>query len=265
MISRFHKVINGLYRGSAPSPKDVQLLKDKYNIKKIVSLDKEAGDRIHRTCKLLGITHVMAPIELKKSSLVNFLHHNLHDLLIKGGPTYVHCHWGKDRTGLVVAMFKCKYLKENPDKAIHEAKSFGFGVGIPIEVVHLYEKMIKACKPTKDENSADIVSESREPVGSINELEGHTSSFAPYLDQTRQYPADSVYNDINSQSPTRENYPSIKEHDNNTYGLMNNQELADSLNSYTFELCKLVGKKMLKNDPWLISLLKETARRLENL
>jgi hypothetical protein len=76
-----------------------------------------------------------------------------------------------------------------------------------------------ACKPAKDVNNADIVSNEREYVGDGRDSyldEAHPGSFAPYLDQTRQNPMDAVYNYINDQSPTRENYQeykSIKEHD----------------------------------------------------
>lgn len=219
MINNLDQVNNQLYRGSAPSPKDVQWLKDHLKIKKIVSLDREAGERIHRACQLLGIEHVMLPLEMNKQSIVNLLQHNLNDLLMSGGPTFVHCHYGKDRTGLVIAMFKCKYMGLDPEAAIKEAKSFGFGVGVDPSVVRLYEKIIRSCKSSKDENNADIVSNTREYI-SDNRTgpfdEAHQGSFAPYLDQTRQAPMDFVDNPINDQSPTRQNYQdykSIKEHD----------------------------------------------------
>jgi hypothetical protein len=219
MIRNLDKVNNKLYRGSAPSPKEVKWLKDRLGIKKIVSLDKDAGERIHRVCKLLGIDHVMFPLEMDRKSILKLLNQNLHDLLIKGGPTFVHCKFGKDRTGLVVAMYKCKYMNMKPEAAIEEAMSFGFGIGVDPKVVDLYKKIIKSCQPMKDENAADIVSNTREYI-SDNRTgildEAHQGSFAPFLDETRQYPMDSVDNFINDQSPTRQNYQnykSIKEHD----------------------------------------------------
>ena len=211
MIRRFREVVpNKLYRGSAPSPQDVSDLKDKLGIKKIVSLDKLSGDRIDRVCKLLGIDHIKLYIDEKKSSLLHFLSQDLKELFLEDGPTFVHCHEGKDRTGLACALVKCKYFGMNPNKAIQEAKSLGFGIGVPPKVVNLYEKIIHSCKPSKDSNSSDsIVSNERDPNddnrGGVLD-QAHQGSFAPYLDQTRQYPADSVYNYINDQSPTRENY-----------------------------------------------------------
>lgn len=222
MIQRFRKVTDQLYRGSAPSPKDVLWLKETLGINKIVSLDKLAGDRINRTCKLLGINHIMLPIEHPnfKSSLINFLKHNLKDLLLKGGPVYVHCEAGKDRTGLAVALLKCKYLGQSPEEALEEAKSLGFGLDTDPGMIHTFEKLIMACKPSQDNNSADIVSNEREYIGDNRDSyldEGHQGSFAPYLNETRQNPMDAVYDFVVDQSPTRENYhhgKPIKEHNN---------------------------------------------------
>lgn len=212
MIHRLRAVVpDKFYRGSAPTPKDVLELKEKLGINKIVSLDNKTGDRIDRACKLLGINHVKLYIQDDRLSLMKALEQNLKDLFIKGGPTYVHCAEGKDRTGLLVALFKCKYMGMNPKKALEEAKSLGFGIGIDPRMKQLYEKLILNCKQTpKDENSADIVSSEREYKGDnrdgfLDEL--HQGSFAPDLDHTRQNPMDALWGYQLDQSPTRQNYP----------------------------------------------------------
>ncbi len=209
MIHRLREITDGLFRGSAPSPKDVAWLKDTLGIKKIVSLDRDTGERINRACQLLGIKHVKLYLDETRSSLAQLFKHNLKHLLLDDGPTYLHCLHGKDRTGLVSALFKCKYMGMKPEKAIEEAKSLGFGIGMHPSSVHLYESLIKACKPEKDTNSADIVSNEREYVGDNRDSfldESRRRSFEPYLDHTRQNPADALYVYINDQSPTRQNY-----------------------------------------------------------
>jgi len=218
MIHRFRQVAPGIYRGSAPTVYDVEHLKNEFGIRKIISLDKETGEKINRACKILGIDHVKIYIEDRKS-IRNLLHHNLKDLLEKGGPVFFHCHHGKDRTGLLAAMYKVKYMGWSPEKAIAEAKSLGFGIGVSPNIVHLYETLIRACKPAKDENHADIVSNERTYVGDNRDSfldESRQDSFAPFLDHTKQAPIDSLYNYIMDQSPTRQNYDnykSIKEHE----------------------------------------------------
>jgi hypothetical protein len=218
MIYRFAKITDGLYRGSAPNDYDVTMLHNKYGINKIVSLDQESSNKIDYICDLLKINHVLVPIDFSKSSLINLLKYDLKNLLINNGPTYLHCFAGKDRTGLVSALFKCKYMGEDPSTAIDEAKSMGFGLGIPPEITLLYEKMIKSCKPSEDINNADIVSNER--LYSGDSLDSYLSesgrvSFAPWQDPTRVYPYDATYNYVIDQYPTRENYISdkaIKEH-----------------------------------------------------
>lgn len=206
-MNNFKKVTKGLYRGSAPSPKDVLLLKKDFKINKIISLDEESGEKISRTCKILNIIHLKMYINKSNKSLLSILKNNLKDLLLSNGPTFIHCLHGKDRTGLIIALFQCKYMGISPKKALEEAKLFGFGVGVDPDIVDLYEKLIKSCNQEKDLNNADIVSNERDS----HELypEQDYKSFAPFLDFTRQYPEDFVYNNINNQSQTRENYNSV--------------------------------------------------------
>jgi hypothetical protein len=215
MIHRLIKVTPKLYRGSAPSPTDVLWLKNEFKIKKIISLDKLTGNKIDRTCKILGIEHIMLPLEPDhfnmNSSLLNFLKHDIKKLLLENGPTYVHCAAGKDRTGFVIALLQCKYLGKTPDQAIEEAKSLGFGQDVDPKLTNTFEKIIRKCKPikNKDENDADIVSNEREYISDNRDSfldEGHQGSFAPYTNVTRQNPQDALYNFVNDQSPTRENY-----------------------------------------------------------
>lgn len=211
MISNFRKVVDGLYRGSGPTPQDVAKLKEKFGINKIVSLDQHAGDRIDRVCKMLKIKHIMVPINTQNpaKSLLNLFSYDIKKLLLDDGPTFVHCIHGSDRTGLLIAILKCKYFGKNPQEAIEEAKSLGFGLGIPAQEDNLFEKIIKSCKPVQDINSADIVSNEREYLGDNRDTyldESKQQSFAPYLDIIREYPFDYLYQEQDEQSPTRENY-----------------------------------------------------------
>lgn len=209
MIKRFVKITPNLYRGSAPSPKDVLWLKQNYNINKIVSLDQESGEKINRACKILNIDHVKLYIGRNREELINFLTKDFKKVFLEGGPVFFHCLFGKDRSGLAAAIIKCRFFNMDPEEAILEAKSLGFGIGVSPKVTELFEKIIRSCKPEKDINNVDIVSNEREYIGDNRDSfldEGHQGSFSPYLGTTKQYPIDFVYNDINNQPLTRENY-----------------------------------------------------------
>lgn len=229
MIQRFQKITNKLYRGSAPTPVDVISLKKDYGIKKIISLDKLSGLKIKNICEKLNIEHIIIPITFSKSSLINLLSYDFKKLFLEDGPVYVHCFHGKDRTGLVIALIKCKYFDVDSDTAIEEAKSFGFGIGVDSKIIKLYESLIKSCKSEDDINDSDIVSNQRyhdDYRSSVLE-DAHRGSFAPYLDQTK---TETVYRNTEDQSPTRENYKDykkvnlkdIEEHDVPLVGIYNN-------------------------------------------
>jgi protein tyrosine/serine phosphatase len=239
MIVRFRKVDDNLYRGGAPSIQDVKLLKQ-LGIKKIVSLDKEAGEHIDRACKLLHIQHIMLPIEIsKRMSLIKFLNTDIEKLLSDNGPVFVHCAIGRDRTGLAVALYRCKVDGWRPQKAIEEARSFGFGEEIPQSIVNLYTKIIlKACPKSDDNNAYDIVSNEREYPSDYRDYtlsEWEQQSWSPYEDyRVKEFPFSETHIEWPEQYPTREDFdndeffpnlnsatvPQIGSYDTSTNGIM---------------------------------------------
>lgn len=216
MIHRFQKVTDGLYRGSAPSVDDVISLHKKFKIKKIVSLDEDAGLKIQKICHLLKIKQIITPLDGTIHSVLKFLHHDLYDLLMSDGPTFVHCLHGKDRTGFIIALFECKYLDVPCTVAMQKALLLGFGHGIDPIFVHRFEKLIcKACKHdhnhylnkknTDHNHSIDgtIVDKERDDILIIDHYE---KGVGPEGGNTKQFPFDNLYNSTLDQSPTRENY-----------------------------------------------------------
>lgn len=192
-----------LFRGSAPSTSDIALLKKNFGITKIISLDEESGEKISNICSLLDIKQEKIYLNWDRKSLLNLLNKDIKELLCSE-PTYVHCKLGKDRTGLLIAILKCKYLNVKPQDAIKEAESLGFGIGLNPQITNLYKKIIMSCKP-KDINNADIVLNSRDEEFMISHDCG-AKSLSPYLSVTRQYPKDFIYNNVYEQYPTRESY-----------------------------------------------------------
>ena len=198
MIYRFRKVLKDVYRGSAPALKDVATLVKDYNIKKIVSLDKEDGLRIKNICKNLGINQIILPMYGKKSDVLKLLSKDLKKTFIDNGPVFIHCTAGKDRTGFVSALLKVKFDNMDPEEAINEAKELGFGAFLPKEwqkAIKLYEKAIRSASE-KDTNNASIVENSRmyKDDNRATPLDKATQqSLAPYVDVTRKYPYDNQY------------------------------------------------------------------------
>ena len=92
----------------------------------------------------------------------------------------------------------------NPEDALNEAKDIGMGMGLPFNIQKFLEKIILSCKKQEKINIKDtIVSNQREYKSDNRDSfldESRQGSFAPYLNYTRQFPYDIVYNPINDQS-----------------------------------------------------------------
>jgi protein tyrosine/serine phosphatase len=113
-----------LYRGGIINNiKQLEYLKS-LGVKRIVSLHENS--RVPQLCKIANIECIQAFIEngspeefgrkVLGNSVSNFLTQK---------PTYVHCYYGEDRTGGVIARVRTE-MGWPCDKAYKEAKSFGF-------------------------------------------------------------------------------------------------------------------------------------------
>jgi hypothetical protein len=212
MIKSFYKVRDNLYRGGAPSVADLISLVKKYGIEKVVSLDKEAGEKITPFCKKLGVEQVIIGIDPSNiKSLKNLLSHNINDLLSPDTLTFVHCRRGKDRAGLVIALSRCITDGWSSRKALKEAKSLGFGTGLDLPIEKFYTKLINKAgdEESTDSNDAyDIVSNTEDDYNNMYHDDQFDLSFAPFADgNTRKYPEAFVdVKPYDEQYPTRENY-----------------------------------------------------------
>lgn len=172
MPARFAKVQRGLYRGGCPTAEDLRILKNNYGIKKIVSLDDKCGHAIDNICKDLELEHIIWGLGDGRDPKVGALKKRIVPQLLHGGPTYVHCFHGKDRTGMTIAMFRI-YTGWSIDKALAEAFKFGMGSNLSPDVKQSYYNAVKEFAKEFNEdksNVLDAVSLNREqnsfgPVG----------------------------------------------------------------------------------------------------
>ncbi len=163
MPDRFAEVQRGLYRGGRPSPKELCMLKDLWGINKIVSLDDESGKTIQPMCADLGLNQIIWGLGDGTDPKVAALKKRIVPTLLLGGPTYVHCYHGKDRTGMTIAMFRV-YSGWPIGEALSEAFKFGMGKGLSRDVRQSYYDAVKefARELTEDSNSAmDVVTLTR--------------------------------------------------------------------------------------------------------
>lgn len=144
MPQNFRKFFNQIYAGAEPSVQDLKYMKDILGIKLIVSLDQEAATKLAPFIKQLGIKHVIIPIEpsARIGDSIRFLRRYIVNILDNQQPAYIHCKYGKDRTGLALAMYRVLKHGWSCDNAIAEAKRYGYGTGISLQVQNLWYTLL---------------------------------------------------------------------------------------------------------------------------
>ena len=127
-IVRFTQVAPGIYRGGQPETEaDYDMLKS-HGIKSILNLRKDATVAPEQALAAkLGFNFLNIPM----SGFAYPGHKNIDEALNwitdpAVQPVFVHCHHGKDRTGLVIGLYRNHNENWPAKRAYKEMRSFGF-------------------------------------------------------------------------------------------------------------------------------------------
>ena len=143
LVPAFHRVDADMYRGGRPAYRDDVYLKfADLGIRTVVNL--EGGDQARREQEVIervntklaeqgkpALTFVSFPIDAFTGTVVTAPSNKnidvlFHELAQAPKPVYVHCKHGKDRTGMVVALYRLWRGESNFDDAISEADYYHF-------------------------------------------------------------------------------------------------------------------------------------------
>jgi tyrosine-protein phosphatase SIW14 len=129
----FRMVDPGIYAGARPTEKGVEILKQK-GIRSI--LDLEEWTFVPNPKQIVnerawaarnGIKFIRVPMRPLQAPSKNQLDRAVLEVLKKANrPIYIHCRQGKDRTGMVVAVYRIRVDGWSTDKAYEEMKARGF-------------------------------------------------------------------------------------------------------------------------------------------
>ncbi|MBL7542386.1 MAG: tyrosine-protein phosphatase [Bdellovibrionaceae bacterium] len=127
-IPNFQKTTDAIYRGGRPSEQGLLYLK-KAGFKTIINLENNepAVAKELAFTKKIGInmysapmSHLITPNEAQVNSILKALSDP------KMYPVFVHCHYGKDRTGMIVGLYRVLMQGWKPQDAYREMLSYGF-------------------------------------------------------------------------------------------------------------------------------------------
>jgi protein tyrosine phosphatase (PTP) superfamily phosphohydrolase (DUF442 family) len=128
-IFNFHVIAPGVMRGSQPSEEAIRLLKEYCGLKTIIDLRGKKKDVAQEAgvAKELGIDFINITMNAREKQGLNDIDRCLEIMHDKSRqPVFVHCHSGKDRTGMVCAAYRIKYDGWTLDEALSEMLAYGY-------------------------------------------------------------------------------------------------------------------------------------------
>lgn len=131
-IDNFHKVDNKLYRGAAPDEEGLRYLK-KLGVKTIIDFRRDNSRESIQAMKeekekaeALGIKYVNIPLNAEipptQEEIIKFLE----EIDSTQGKVFIHCKGGKDRTGIMTAVYRVLRNHMSKEEAYEEMIDKGF-------------------------------------------------------------------------------------------------------------------------------------------
>jgi tyrosine-protein phosphatase SIW14 len=129
-VANFGKVTPMLFRGAQPSSDGVEGLA-RLGVALVVDLrdkNERAEEREKQEVTAAGMTFVAIPWDCRRPTdeiVARFLQ------LLRSNPgkkIFVHCEYGVDRTGLMIATFRMADEGWTPDEAMREMRAFGYNL-----------------------------------------------------------------------------------------------------------------------------------------
>ena len=135
-LINFHETEPGLFRMARPTPNDLQYLKEEKKIKTVLNLenDKYAVANEKKWAQQLGLNYQSVPM-----SAFSYPSDQLVDsalAIIRNSamwPIVVHCKYGRDRTGLIIGLYRVEDGGWSATEAYDEMINIGFNSLLPLD------------------------------------------------------------------------------------------------------------------------------------
>lgn len=128
-IRNFDKVDRKVYRGAQPNEIGLEYLKQ-IEITTVINLRNDPWNEEKNICKSLGIKYYNLPMSGYYSPTLPEIKYILKKIDNSKGIIFIHCEFGCERTGVVVASYKIKNGESNKS-ALKDARIHGLSVFLP--------------------------------------------------------------------------------------------------------------------------------------
>ncbi len=128
-IQKFGQVTPDIYRGGRPSAADIPILQSQYKIHTIVDIedDTKVIDTEQQTAIGIGMLFLPTPL----GSFNKPTDEDVNQILVElqnpsNFPIFLHCHYGEDRTGMIIGLYRVEIQHWTADAAYQEMLTNGF-------------------------------------------------------------------------------------------------------------------------------------------
>ena len=128
-IQKFLQVTPDIYRGGRPTDADLKSIESQYKIHSVVDLedDTKVVDSEQTGADAIGLSFLPTPMNPYSKPTDNEINGVLAELQNTSNfPLFIHCHYGEDRTGLLIGLYRVEVQGWAADKAYQEMLANGF-------------------------------------------------------------------------------------------------------------------------------------------
>lgn len=128
-ISKYLQVTDSIFRGGRPTASDLAAIETQNKIYTVIDLEDDTKvmdqEQVDATkLKMQFLPTPMNPYVKPSDSEINGVLSELQDA--KNFPIFIHCHYGEDRTGLIIGIYRVLVQQWTPAQAYQEMLANGF-------------------------------------------------------------------------------------------------------------------------------------------